>query len=66
MCSEMARELLELTIFGTLEKNSASVDFSGLLRDVITVVDEVDSQLKQTILGYMDVEAHKGMKGRHE
>jgi hypothetical protein len=47
--------ILELTIFGTLEKNSASVDFSGLLRDVMTVADEVDSQLKQSILGYMEV-----------
>ena len=35
------------------------MDFSGLLRDVITIVDEVDSQLKQTILGYMEVEALK-------
>jgi hypothetical protein len=47
--------ILELTIFGTLLKNLASVDFSGLLQAVITVVDEVDSQLKQTILGYMEV-----------
>jgi hypothetical protein len=56
--------ILELTIFGTLDKNSASVDFSGLLQDVITVVDEVDSQLRQTILGYMDVEAPKQPKAR--
>jgi hypothetical protein len=30
-----------------------------VLRDIITVADEVDSQLKQTILGYMDAEALK-------
>ena len=51
--------ILELIIFGMLLKNLASVDFSGLLQDVITVADEADSQLKQTVLGYMDVEAHK-------
>ncbi len=50
---------LERAIFGMLQKNSASVDFSRVHRDVITIADEVDSQLKQTILGYMDVEALK-------
>jgi hypothetical protein len=51
--------ILEITIFGMLEKNSASVDFSQVLGDVVTVADEVDSQLKQTILGYMEAEAVK-------
>ena len=47
--------ILELSVFGMLEKHSASVDFSQLLRDAITVADEEGSQLKQTILGYMEV-----------
>jgi hypothetical protein len=47
---------LQLTIFGTLQRNLASVDFSQVLRDVITIADEVDSQSKQTILGYMEAE----------
>jgi hypothetical protein len=51
--------ILQLTIFGTLEKNSALLDLSQVLRDVITVADEVDSQLKQTIIGYMEAEALK-------
>jgi hypothetical protein len=51
--------ILELAIFGTLEKNPALLDFSQVLRDVITVADEVDSQSKQTILGYMEAEAAK-------
>ena len=51
--------ILELTVFGMLEKNQASVDLSHVLMDVITVADEVDSQLKQSILGYMEVEALK-------
>ena len=50
---------LELTIFGTLQRNLASVDFSQVLRDVITIADEVDSQSKQTILGYMEAETLK-------
>jgi hypothetical protein len=51
--------ILEITIFGMLEKNLASVDFGQVLGDVVTVADEVDSQLKQTILGYMEAEARK-------
>jgi hypothetical protein len=50
---------LQLTIFGTLQRNLASVDFSQVLRDVITIADEVDSQSKQTILGYMEAETLK-------
>ena len=50
---------LELTIFGTLQRNLASVDFSQVLRDVITIADEVDSQSKQTIFGYMEAETLK-------
>jgi hypothetical protein len=30
------------------------VDFSTVLLDVMTIADEVDSQLKQAMLGYMD------------
>jgi hypothetical protein len=51
--------ILELTVFGMLQKNSALLDFSQVLRDVITVADEVDSQLKQTIIGYMEADAAK-------
>jgi hypothetical protein len=31
------------------------VDFSKVLRDVITVADEVDSQLKQAMFSYVNV-----------
>jgi hypothetical protein len=30
------------------------VDFSKVLRDVITIADEVDSQLRQTVLSYVE------------
>jgi DNA-binding response OmpR family regulator len=45
--------ILQLSIFETLQDNLRSVDFSKVLVDVRTIADEVDSQLKQQILGYM-------------
>jgi hypothetical protein len=45
---------LEVSIFGTLQRNSSSVDFDKLMPDVVTIADEVDSQLEQSILAYVD------------
>ena len=45
--------ILQLSIFKTLQDNLRSVDFSKVLLDVRTIADEVDSQLKQQILGYV-------------
>ena len=45
--------ILQVSIFHTLQKNLSSVDFSLLLTDVMTIADEVDSQLKQTINSFM-------------
>jgi CheY-like chemotaxis protein len=44
--------ILQVSIFNTLQNNLAKVDFSKVLRDVITIADEVDSQLKQAMLSY--------------
>jgi len=44
--------ILQVSIFHTLQKNLRSVDFSLLLNDVMTIADEVDSQLKQTIISF--------------
>jgi hypothetical protein len=41
--------LLQVTIFGTLHKNLSLLDFNLLLPDVMTIADEVDSQLTQTM-----------------
>jgi ActR/RegA family two-component response regulator len=46
--------ILQVSIFGTLQNNIGSVDFSTLLLDVMTIADEVDSQLKQAMLGFME------------
>ena len=45
--------ILQVSIFNTLQNNLSSVDFSLLLTDVMTIADEVDSQLKQTITSFM-------------
>jgi hypothetical protein len=41
-----------VSIFSTLQRNLCGVDFSRLLLDVVTIADEVDSQLKQAIFCY--------------
>ena len=45
---------LQVSIFNTLQNSIGSVDFSTLLLDVMTIADEVDSQLKQTMVGFME------------
>lgn len=45
--------ILQVTLFGTLQKNLNSLDFSVLLPDVMTIADEVDAQLTQTMGSYM-------------
>jgi CheY-like chemotaxis protein len=42
--------ILQVSIFQTLQNNLASVDFNSVLIDVMTIADEVDSQLKQTLV----------------
>jgi ActR/RegA family two-component response regulator len=46
--------ILQVSIFNTLQNNLARVDFSKVLLDVITIADEVDSQLKQAMLSYKE------------
>jgi len=45
--------ILQVTIFGTLQNNMNHLDFSLLLPDVMTIADEVDSQLTQSMESYM-------------
>ena len=45
--------ILQVTIFGTLQINLESLDFSLLLPDVMTIADEVDAQLTQSMDSYM-------------
>jgi DNA-binding response OmpR family regulator len=45
---------LQVSIFNTLQNNLGTADFSTLLPDVMTIADEVDSQLKQSLIGYSE------------
>jgi DNA-binding response OmpR family regulator len=45
--------MLQVSIFQTLEHNLTSVDFNLLLGDVMTIADEVDSQLAQQMASYI-------------
>lgn len=44
--------MLQVSIFYTLQNNLASIDFSILLNGVMTIADEVDSQLSQAMESY--------------
>jgi hypothetical protein len=46
--------ILQVTLFGTLKSNLTFLDFSLLLPDVMTIADEVDAQLTQSMESYMD------------
>jgi CheY-like chemotaxis protein len=45
--------ILQVCIFNRLQQNLASIDFSVLLIDVMTIADEVDSQLTQAMECYV-------------
>ena len=45
--------ILQVSLFGTLKDNMNALDFSLLLPDVMTIADEVDAQLTQTMGSYM-------------
>ena len=49
--------LIEVCIFTTLNKSSTELDFIKLLPDVVTIVDEVDAQLKQQVLCFVATNA---------
>jgi YesN/AraC family two-component response regulator len=46
--------MFQVSIFETLQTNLASIDFSILLNSVMTIADEVDSQLSQAMDSYME------------
>jgi YesN/AraC family two-component response regulator len=45
--------MLQVSVFHTLQKNLAQIDFSILLTDVMTIADEIDSQLSQAMTSYI-------------
>jgi hypothetical protein len=47
--------ILQVTLFGTLQRNLGALNFSLLLPDVMTIADEVDSQLTQAMKSFTNV-----------
>jgi DNA-binding response OmpR family regulator len=45
--------MLQVSIFQTLQNNLANIDFSVLLIGVMTIADEIDSQLSQAMASYI-------------
>jgi hypothetical protein len=50
--------ILQVCIFNRLQQNLASIDFSVLLLEVMTIADEVDSQLTQAMESYVAGSLH--------
>jgi hypothetical protein len=44
--------MLQVSIFNSLQQNLATIDFSVLLTEVMTIADEIDSQLSQAMTSY--------------
>ena len=47
--------ILQVTLFGMLQRNLSALDFSLVLPDVMTIADEVDSQLTQAMESFTNV-----------
>jgi len=45
--------ILQVSVFNTLQKNLANIDFSVVLIGVMTIADEIDSQLGQAMKSYL-------------
>jgi hypothetical protein len=46
-------DVLQVSVFHTLQQNLARIDFSILLTEVMTIADEIDSQLSQAMTSYI-------------
>ena len=46
--------ILQISIFKTLQNNLATVDPSLLLHGLMTIADEIDSQLGQAMAGFLE------------
>jgi hypothetical protein len=44
--------MFQVSVFQSLRENLIRIDFNILLNDVMTIADEIDSQLGQTMLSY--------------
>jgi hypothetical protein len=54
--------MLQISIFQTLQENLANIDFSVLLVGVMTIADEIDSQLSQAMAAYKEERAMHALR----
>jgi len=54
--------ILQVCIFKTLRTNLSALDLSLVLTDVMTIADEVDSQLRQTMASFSEKAAQPQTK----
>jgi CheY-like chemotaxis protein len=52
--------ILQVSIFETIQRNLATVDFTSVLPDVMIIADEADSQLKQSIGSFLTMQQAMG------
>jgi hypothetical protein len=49
--------IFQTSTFGTLQVHQNKLDHEHVLRDVITIADEADRQLTQSVLSFMAAQA---------
>ena len=54
--------VLQVSIFSMLHKSQEHLDFQTVLPAVVTIADEVDAQLKQQVLRFVDADELKSVK----
>ena len=55
--------ILQVSTFETIQRNLAGVDSSLVVPDIMLIADEVDSQLKQTIDSYLQMQSVSSLVG---
>jgi hypothetical protein len=53
--------MLQVSVFHTRQKNLSCVDFSILLTEVMTIADEIDSQLSHAMTSYVAESVRDGL-----
>lgn len=55
--------LLQVSIFETIQRNLATIDFTTVLPDVMIIADEVDSQFNQAVASFLTMQGGTGAAG---
>jgi hypothetical protein len=58
-------QILQVSLFETIQRNLARLDFGAVLTDIMLIADEVDSQLTQTIHSFLTDVGERGGRLRN-